>query len=157
MPPQIALSSSRSQYICLGSIVLRVHEFIGLPEARLRLGKLHPLLTKALPSGCLSSISEYAFSGPSLMAATAFFTMATASSLVNGSAAKAPKLSVAMAAIARPALMRNALLIVLIIVCSRVTGARSEARKANKIPAFDPRSAGLSRRLGGTVSPESED
>jgi hypothetical protein len=56
------------------------------------------------------------------MAATAFFTMATASSLVTGSAAKAPKLSAAMVAIARPALMRNALLIVLMSFTPRVIG-----------------------------------
>jgi len=63
------------------------------------------------------------------MAATAFFTMATASSLVTGSAAKAPKLSAAMAAIARPALMRTARLIVLISFTPGSTGARIEAQQ----------------------------
>jgi hypothetical protein len=64
-----------------------------------------------------------------LIAATASFTMAMASSLVTGSAAKALPLSAAMAAIARLALMRNALLIVLISFAPGSTQAKIEAQQ----------------------------
>jgi hypothetical protein len=47
----------------------------------------------------------------------------------------APKLSAAMAAIARPTLMRNALLIVLISFAPGSPGREVKHSKANKIPA----------------------
>ena len=94
------------------------------------------------------------------MAATAFFTMATASSLVTGSAANAPELSTAMAAIATPALMRNARLIVLISFTPGSTRRELKHSKANKIPAFDPggfrfitEHCGRLRRIGRTLGP----
>src|SRR5215475_12459778 len=50
MPPQTAVSLSRSQYICFGStfLVAGVHEFIVLPERGLLARKLDPLFDEQL-------------------------------------------------------------------------------------------------------------